>query len=675
MLVDDGRPRDVRRQGGGRDRARSAPSTATRSPRRRRPKGSGLAFEHPVPGRPGGAGMQDLTPPRAGRASTRRCAGAAPRGRRPRAGGRARGGRRAMRSKVQEGGSCSTNSRSSAPAWRCTAVDARAVGRPARSRDVAPRAPPPHGPQDGRRRRQSAASRAAASVHAPPAARPPPRSSADARGLDLERRRAAPTARARRPATGSSRARRGWARIWTSPSPCSARSAERSVWRATSYSPDERLLAQRRTGCELAVEDACCASASARASTAGETREARRLAAPRSLDQAVADADRHGLRARGGLELGEDPLGVGAHRLGREAELLGDGVGLHAVGEHLEDLALAGAERAVALVEHDRRGEARVDVELAGAGGVDRADQVLGGRVLADVALDARLERLAQQARAAVGGEDDDRRAELAAAAGATTSPTSTPARQGSTITTSGAAPLVTSPSSSTDSASVIAPRRRPARAPRERPPGRPDGRRRSGSVGIPSRLLAIAGQHTSFSRCRTPARRIALRRPGHSLRAGARAAGLPARRPPATRDAGAGDLAGGAHAPSRIGPGARAGGDRRLGAGAACARSRGPPLAAALAGRPAQRPLVGLCALPRPRPPRAGPPPRLSLRRPRSRAREVAENSCVLVPWAPSLARRRFQSRAFRVEALRGARNASRDHSASNGRRRGQIG
>ena len=37
------------------------------------------------------------------------------------------------------------------------------------------------------------------------------------------------------------------------------------------------------------------------------------------------------------------------------------------------------------------------------------------GRVLADVALDARLERLAQQARSAVGGEHDDRRLQLAA--------------------------------------------------------------------------------------------------------------------------------------------------------------------------------------------------------------------------------------------------------------------
>ena len=87
-------------------------------------------------------------------------------------------------------------------------------------------------------------------------------------------------------------------------------------------------------------------------------------------------------------------------------------VGLHAVGQHLEDLALARAQRAVALLEHDRRGQPRVDVELAAAGGLDRADQVGGGGVLAHVALHAGLQRLAQQARPAVGGEDDDRRAQ-----------------------------------------------------------------------------------------------------------------------------------------------------------------------------------------------------------------------------------------------------------------------
>ena len=84
------------------------------------------------------------------------------------------------------------------------------------------------------------------------------------------------------------------------------------------------------------------------------------------------------------------------------------------VGEHLEDLALAGAEGPITLVEHDRRGQSRVHVELAALGGLDRTHEVLRGGVLPHVALHAGLERLPQQARAAVGGEDHDRRAEVA---------------------------------------------------------------------------------------------------------------------------------------------------------------------------------------------------------------------------------------------------------------------
>src|SRR3954454_15173493 len=85
-----------------------------------------------------------------------------------------------------------------------------------------------------------------------------------------------------------------------------------------------------------------------------------RMAAPRAppaacplLDKAVADADRHCLGAGRCLEFRQDALRVSTDGLGREAELLGHGVGLHPVGEHLEDLALARAERPVALVEHD----------------------------------------------------------------------------------------------------------------------------------------------------------------------------------------------------------------------------------------------------------------------------------------------------------------------------------
>jgi hypothetical protein len=93
---------------------------------------------------------------------------------------------------------------------------------------------------------------------------------------------------------------------------------------------------------------------------------------------------------------------VGANGLRREAQSHGHGVGLHPVGEHLEDLALAGAQRAVGLVQHDRRGQARVHVELTGARGLDRADQILGRRVLAYVALHAGLERVGEHPGATV---------------------------------------------------------------------------------------------------------------------------------------------------------------------------------------------------------------------------------------------------------------------------------
>src|SRR5215204_3487998 len=172
----------------------------------------------------------------------------------------------------------------------------------------------------------------------------------------------------------------------------------------------EHLLGQRRPRLQLPAKDAL-------AQRVGGRVDPQRGGRHELLDQAVADADRDSLGARGRLELREDALRVRANRLGREAELLRHRVGLHPVGEHLEDLALARTERAVALVEHDGRGEPGVHVELTIACGLDRADEVLGGRVLAHVALHAGLERLAQEARSAVGGEDDDGSLDLVAEA------------------------------------------------------------------------------------------------------------------------------------------------------------------------------------------------------------------------------------------------------------------
>src|SRR3954468_12056517 len=131
------------------------------------------------------------------------------------------------------------------------------------------------------------------------------------------------------------------------------------------------------------------------------------------LDQASADADRDSLCARVRAELREDALRVRSHRLGGQPELDCDRLRLHAVGKHLEDLALALGQRLVTVVEHDRRGERGVDVEVAVARCLDRPDEVLTRRVLAHVTLHTGLQRVGQQARATVGGEDHDRRAEL----------------------------------------------------------------------------------------------------------------------------------------------------------------------------------------------------------------------------------------------------------------------
>ena len=68
------------------------------------------------------------------------------------------------------------------------------------------------------------------------------------------------------------------------------------------------------------------------------------------------------------------------------------GVG-HAVGEELQDLALARGEDVAAVpARRERRDQGRVDERLAGRDLLDRAQQRLVRRLLEDVALRARLE-------------------------------------------------------------------------------------------------------------------------------------------------------------------------------------------------------------------------------------------------------------------------------------------
>ena len=115
-------------------------------------------------------------------------------------------------------------------------------------------------------------------------------------------------------ATPDGAGRRASRSAW-SPAPSTARtprrcsrSADRAMYRAKARRGERRRWpSERRSAYERAALRRTSASKRATAEL---------------LDQAVADADRHGLRARGRLELGQDALGVRAHGLRRQAQLL-----------------------------------------------------------------------------------------------------------------------------------------------------------------------------------------------------------------------------------------------------------------------------------------------------------------------------------------------------------------
>jgi len=82
----------------------------------------------------------------------------------------------------------------------------------------------------------------------------------------------------------------------------------------------------------------------------------------------------------------------------------------HAVGEQLEDLALARCERVVAVPTLHERGHQRLVDEGVPVGDLlDRAQERLVGRFLEDVAAGARLEAAREECALAVGGEDEHR--------------------------------------------------------------------------------------------------------------------------------------------------------------------------------------------------------------------------------------------------------------------------
>src|ERR671919_2193786 len=85
------------------------------------------------------------------------------------------------------------------------------------------------------------------------------------------------------------------------------------------------------------------------------------------IDDRFAKRNRHRVRACVRLELGEDVPHVALHRLLADEQLRGDVRVRHAVGEQLEDLALAAGEHVVLVTSgEERRHERRVDIAFAG---------------------------------------------------------------------------------------------------------------------------------------------------------------------------------------------------------------------------------------------------------------------------------------------------------------------
>src|SRR5262249_43931878 len=136
--------------------------------------------------------------------------------------------------------------------------------------------------------------------------------------------------------------------------------------------------------------------------------------AGRAVEQAEGRSARDRLHARVDIELLEEPASVGARGLVADAEALGDLAHRVAVGDQLEDLALAGGERAegglAALFLAGERDKADERCE-AGA----RAEPRLGER--GDPRLDAAAASALDQ-RGAVGFEEIAREIEVSAGDG-----------------------------------------------------------------------------------------------------------------------------------------------------------------------------------------------------------------------------------------------------------------
>src|SRR5829696_1490245 len=129
----------------------------------------------------------------------------------------------------------------------------------------------------------------------------------------------------------------------------------------------------------------------------------------RLIDDRLAESDRNGMGACVGLELGEDVPHVALHRFLADEEASGDIGVRHAVGEQLQDLALALRQHLLALAREEGRHEGRIDVALAACDLLDGAQESLVRGFLQDVALRTGLEPAAEKTALAVRREDEHR--------------------------------------------------------------------------------------------------------------------------------------------------------------------------------------------------------------------------------------------------------------------------
>src|SRR5437667_5048727 len=122
-----------------------------------------------------------------------------------------------------------------------------------------------------------------------------------------------------------------------------------------------------------------------------------------SVDDRFAKRNRHRLRPRIRLELGEDVPDVALDGLLADEQLRSHVLIRHAVREQLQDLALApGQHLVLVLAGQEGRHQRGIDVALARSDLLDRPQQRLVRRLLEDVTLRARLEPAAEERPLAV---------------------------------------------------------------------------------------------------------------------------------------------------------------------------------------------------------------------------------------------------------------------------------